>query len=295
MVGIKKWPEQTATSPSGWHLGIYKSLLNDSHHEKPGEPITTKGIDIMQDIYQLLVLAVKHTHTFQCWQTIWNMFLKKGIGNPRLDWLQTLHLIEADLNLLWKWYSSMGFIKRAEDQNNIADNQYGGHAGQCAIDLACKQIATFGIYQIIRKCTCEVSNDARHCFDRMCKTCQNLSCWQQGADLHYLNYMHKRNPNFATTWNTHTEYQPTSTVTQRTCHGMVPDKVLQMQHQGGSYKQTALWKHTNHKLLCLPCQHLTTNQISHNTLMHFWMTHGCPTMGHNHKTSPMSLSPHKAT
>jgi len=80
-------------------------------------------------IYRLLVLAVKHTHTFQHWQTIWNMFLEKDIGHSRLDQLQTLHLIEADLNLLWKWYSSMGFIKLAEDWKNIADNQYGRCAG----------------------------------------------------------------------------------------------------------------------------------------------------------------------
>jgi len=48
---FKKWPEKTATSPSGRHLGIYKTLLKDQHHEQPGEPVTTKGIDLMQDIH----------------------------------------------------------------------------------------------------------------------------------------------------------------------------------------------------------------------------------------------------
>jgi len=62
MKGFKKWPERTATSPSGRHLGVYKTLLKDQHHEKQGEPITTKGIDIMMDIYRILVLTLKHTH-----------------------------------------------------------------------------------------------------------------------------------------------------------------------------------------------------------------------------------------
>jgi len=78
--GFKKWPEKTATSPSGCHLGIYKTLLKDQHHEQPGEPVTTKGIDILQDIHRLIVLALKHTHTFQQWRTIWNLYLEKDPG-----------------------------------------------------------------------------------------------------------------------------------------------------------------------------------------------------------------------
>jgi len=43
----QNWPKQMATSPLGHHLGVYKSLLKDQHHEKEGKPITTKGIDNM--------------------------------------------------------------------------------------------------------------------------------------------------------------------------------------------------------------------------------------------------------
>ncbi len=51
MSGFKKWPEHTTTSPSGCHLGVYKSLLKDHHNEKPGEVPKPKGIDIMHDIF----------------------------------------------------------------------------------------------------------------------------------------------------------------------------------------------------------------------------------------------------
>jgi len=85
MAGFRKWPEQTTTSPSGRHLGVYKSLLKDKHNKKPGEIPKPKGIDIMYDIFRMLVLAVKHTHTFNRWRTIWNMYLEKDLGTPKIN------------------------------------------------------------------------------------------------------------------------------------------------------------------------------------------------------------------
>jgi len=129
MSGFQKWPEQTMTSPSGCHLGIYKSLLIDKHMEKPGGPPQPRGIDIMYDIFWLLVLAVKHTHTFHRWRMIWNMYLEKDPSQPKLTQLRTLHLIEDDLNLLWKWYSSKGFIQESKKHKCLHDSQGGGRAG----------------------------------------------------------------------------------------------------------------------------------------------------------------------
>jgi len=147
---FKKWPEKTATSPSRRHLGIYKTLQKDQHHKQPSEPITTKGINLMQDIHWLLVLALQDTHTFTWWQTIWNLYLKKEPGKPYIHCLWMLHLIEADLNLILKWHSSKGFMQQAETNNSLDDVQYGGRVGWSAIDLACQWIATFETYCIQR-------------------------------------------------------------------------------------------------------------------------------------------------
>jgi len=184
--GFKMWPERTATLTSGHHLGIYKMLLKDQHHKQPGEPITTRGINLMQDIHQLLVLAIQHTHTFACCQTIWNLYLKKDPSEPFIHQLQTLHLIEADLNLILKWHSSKGFMQCAEQHNSLSDAQYGGRAGCSTINLACQCIATFKIYCIMRTTAIEDSLDVAECFDCTIKTCQNLSCLQNGADLLYI-------------------------------------------------------------------------------------------------------------
>ncbi len=218
MKGFRKWPERTATSPSGRHLGIYKSLLKDQHHEKQGEPITTKGIDIMREIFWLLALALKHTHTFERWKTVWNLYLEKDIGSPRLDRLRTLHIVEADYNLLLKWHSSLGFIARAETAGSLSECQSGGRAGRSAIDLACQKISLFEIYRMLRLIAIEISNDAASCFDRMIEICQNLSCRQHGADPQYLKlhaqtqqllqYYVKHAYGVSTEFNQHTEEHP---------------------------------------------------------------------------------------
>jgi len=116
MQGFRQWPERTTTSPSGRHLGIYKSLLKDMLPKDPPPdlPLRTYGTDIMQYIYCLLQLALQHTHVFQQWRTVWNMYLEKKPSNLQIDALRTLHLFEADYNLLLKWHSSKGFMARAE-------------------------------------------------------------------------------------------------------------------------------------------------------------------------------------
>jgi len=87
MVGFKKWPERTATSPSGWHLGIYKSMLKDlpAKDNDKANPPKLRGLQVMHSIFAMLQLAVKHTHTFQRWQVIWNMYLEKDVGSPKLS------------------------------------------------------------------------------------------------------------------------------------------------------------------------------------------------------------------
>jgi len=54
---------------------------------------------------------------------IWNMYLKKDPGQPKINRLRTLHLIEADLNLLWKWYLSKGFMHDSEKHKQLHDSQ----------------------------------------------------------------------------------------------------------------------------------------------------------------------------
>jgi len=124
--GFKTWPEKTSTSPSGRHLGIYKSLAkhfpppkNKDDPETPPEPMDPLqcGNDVLTLLIMMMELAVNHTHTYERWKTVWTLLLEKDQGNPQIDRLRTIHLYEADYNLLLKWFSSKGFILRSENKH----------------------------------------------------------------------------------------------------------------------------------------------------------------------------------
>jgi len=137
---VKVWPEQTTTSPSGQHLGVYKSLLKDlpPSNPPPDYKPCMHGIDIMCYIYHLLKLGLQHTHAYERWKVIWNMYLEKILGSQYINHIQTLHLFEADYNLLLKWHSSQGFLPKAEKNHHLHDSQGGGWPGHSTIDLACQ-------------------------------------------------------------------------------------------------------------------------------------------------------------
>jgi hypothetical protein len=88
--GIQKWRETTTTSPSGKHLGIYRTLTNalkGKYEEsntttekqkisdnKPWIQETAKKVLMIQ--HHILNLAVRHQHTLERWKTVHNVFLE---------------------------------------------------------------------------------------------------------------------------------------------------------------------------------------------------------------------------
>ncbi len=228
--GFKKWPEKTSTSPSGRHLGVYKSLLKDVHRKKDkdsnansqssaaSDDSKRRGVDVMTMVYQILQLAVQHTHTLQRWCTIWNLFLEKDPGQPRINRLRTIHLLEADLNLLWKYYSAQGFFKTAEEHDLLTNNQGGCRKGFSAIDMACKKAIVYEWIRLMRQAGINIDNDLEACFDNMVEACHSLACQSKGADLDYLRlhaqtqklqkYYIKHSQGISTDSNTFTEDHP---------------------------------------------------------------------------------------
>jgi len=172
----------------------------------------------MQMIHKLLVMAVRHCHTFERWKTIWNLFLEKDIGNPQINRLRMLHIIKADYNLLLKWFGPQGVLKQAENHNQLTDNQGGSRKGRSAIDLACKKVCTFELIRLLHLIAINIDIDALACFDMMIEACQNLSCLSHGADPryirlhgqthHYTRYYPKHSFGVSTEFNEHSEDHP---------------------------------------------------------------------------------------
>jgi len=107
-------------------------------------------------------------------------------GNLQFDLLQTFHQFEADFNLLLKWYSSKGFIAKAEHHNALHNSQGDGWPRQSTINLACKKMVLFDYIYHMQTTAVNVSIDVAQCFDCMVEACENLSCCQQGTDMDYL-------------------------------------------------------------------------------------------------------------
>jgi len=73
-------------------LGSTNLWLNISLHSDKNAPVPTTAPDLIQcgnDTLKLLIttmeLAVKHTHTYEWWETIWTLLLEKDPGSPQVD------------------------------------------------------------------------------------------------------------------------------------------------------------------------------------------------------------------
>jgi len=138
---------------TSWHIQVFtqgctpkKDKMNNNNASQSStqtDDVKHRGVDVMTLVYQILQLAITHTHTLQRWCTIWNLFLEKDPGQPKINRLWAIHLLKADLNLLWKYYLAQGFFKTAENNDLLIDNQGGCRKGFSAIDMACKKALVY--------------------------------------------------------------------------------------------------------------------------------------------------------
>jgi len=186
MNGIKKWPERTSTSPSGRHLGIYKTLQKNVEKKKKNTPeesetddttgLLRQGRDILFLIFDIMTLALKHTYPLQRWRNVWTMFIEKEMGNPDINRLRCIMLFEADWQLLLKWHSSYGFLPTTERAGQLAREQGGGRKGRSAIDQATQQIVETESLHLNQRMAIDLYLDLKACFDMMIEACHNLAC-----------------------------------------------------------------------------------------------------------------------
>jgi len=192
--GIKKWPEKTSTSPSGRHLGIYKSLqkhvlTKEALEALPPTQSATplkQGWDVLFLIFDIMSLALLHTYTLNRWKTVWTLFIEKELGNPDLNRLRCIMIFEADWQLLLKWHSSYGFLSKSESAHTLTPVQGGGRKGCSAIDQATQQIIETELIKLNQRSAMDMYLDARWCFDLMVEACHNMACRRHGAADDYL-------------------------------------------------------------------------------------------------------------
>ena len=82
--GFKHWRESTSTSPSGRHLGHYRSLIQDT--------------TLLSCFVKFLNIAVQSGVSISRWSNAVNVLIEKDPGKPKINRLRIIHLFEADFN-----------------------------------------------------------------------------------------------------------------------------------------------------------------------------------------------------
>jgi exonuclease III len=169
---LKVWRESTSTSPSGTHLGHYKTLVaKHNASEAPEEDQEKLRLDGIQkqlcDLHlQMINYALERGYSYQRWQTVANTILFKDPDNYRIHRTRIIHLYEADYNLAigLKWRSA---IHQAEDMKILNDGQYGSRPRRSAQDPVAIEELQYEIARTTRKTMVQVNYDATSCYDRI--------------------------------------------------------------------------------------------------------------------------------
>ena len=152
----------TSTSPSGRHLSLYKSMLHPEE-DLEGTPISDQ---FYQAVATLLNLCGQQGMAFDRWKTIHTLMLEKISGLDRVDKLRVIHILEADMNLLYgiMWTRMM---VNAEKHEALNMNQWGSRKNKQCIDVVLLKVFTYELSRYTRTSLITFDNDAKSCYDRI--------------------------------------------------------------------------------------------------------------------------------
>jgi hypothetical protein len=174
---LKFWSESTTTSPSGTHLGHYKSLIaRHSFSSDAAEDDLTPAFKARRDELdfkqrairtlrlELLNYALERGYSFQRWRKVVNTMLFKDPDNVRLHRTRVIHIYEADYNLFLgiKWREAM---HQAEDLRLLNEGQFGSRPFRNATEPVFIEELQLEISRTTRKPVVLTNYDATACYD----------------------------------------------------------------------------------------------------------------------------------
>jgi hypothetical protein len=168
------WDEKTSTSPSGRHLGLYKSIVTahiDSGSEFTDTPddspsTSSKAPMILHAIHGIAVCVAERGLYLQRWIHVTNAMIYKKPGLLELDELRVIHLFEADFNLLVGLILGCRTVHNAVDHQKLHPRQFGEKGGEC-MDAAISKTLHNVISTYTKTSLGQFESDATACFDRI--------------------------------------------------------------------------------------------------------------------------------
>jgi ribonuclease HI len=171
--GFGHWPESTSTSPSGRHLGHYRSMLYLKDEEEGTYPL----FEILHNMINIPLLTGRPPKR---WLTASSVCIEKEEGNPQTDKIRIIHLYEADLNLVWKLLWGSRLVQHAEQLQLYPDAQYGSRPGRNSIDAVLCKILCYEFTRVTRSNMGLLDNDAMANYDRIICSLSSIACQRLG-------------------------------------------------------------------------------------------------------------------
>ena len=160
-----------STSPSGKHLGHYKSLIAvDSHSSEYTEEAPDPGKAILQVLYQIAATAFQTGNTLPRWQHVNTCMIEKIPGTPKINKLRVIHLYEADYNAFNKLIWQRGIVWEAHKNNSLNPAQSGSRPNHNCIDVVMSKSQKYIYSSLTRTSMATMDNGAKSCYDRMVAT-----------------------------------------------------------------------------------------------------------------------------
>ena len=180
---MKVWREGTTTSPSGRHLGHYKSLftvINHSLESDEREELKEIQEKIAGCYVAILNYAIRHNYSYKRWKQILNFMIYKEQGNVKIHLLRVIYIYEADYNFLIGvvWREA---IQHAQKLGKINQGQYGGCPGRDCTSVTYLEELRRDISILTRSAYTNFDNDAASCYDRILMAIASLSGRKYGV------------------------------------------------------------------------------------------------------------------
>ena len=176
IAGLRNWKEQTNTSPSGRHLGVYKALLiayTDFGNEFTKEYDQEMQIDcqgksekILRIMHGLVQMSANNGFYLHRWEKVFNIMIYKTPGCIDLEKLRVLHLFEADMNLMIGILFGRRAMKHITDNKLYHTGQYGRPGGEC-LDAVYAKNMSYHVSHYTKTSLGTFESDAESCFDRL--------------------------------------------------------------------------------------------------------------------------------
>jgi hypothetical protein len=174
IAGFLHWNEQTSTSPSGRHLGLYGALVT-AYCNSSGEftdqsdtyEATTQEMatQILSMIHGLASSAARHGYYLHRWVQVVNVMIYKKPGCIELDRLRVIHLFEADFNLIIGILFGRRAMYHQVENQLLNPSQFGRPGGECP-DASISEVLHNLTASLTHTPMGHFESDATACFDR---------------------------------------------------------------------------------------------------------------------------------